>query len=115
MRRHHGRAGSDRAADDLDRGEYGRHDRYPRRSSGGTGEGDQARPVDVVPRYEKDGSARIRDFMASGLNGFESLDEAADAVAAYLPYRSKPRSPEGLKKNLRLRDGRWYWHWIRTS
>ncbi len=67
--------------------------------------------VDVVPRYEKDGSARIRDFMASGLNGFESLDEAADAVAAYLPYRSKPRSPEGLKKNLRLRDGRWYWHW----
>jgi pimeloyl-ACP methyl ester carboxylesterase len=67
--------------------------------------------VDVVPRYEKDGSARIRDFMASGLDGFESLDEAAKAVASYLPYRTKPRSPEGLKKNLRLRDGRWFWHW----
>ena len=67
--------------------------------------------VDVVPRYDKDGSARIRDFMASGVNGFETLEEAADAVAAYLPYRTKPRSPEGLKKNLRLRDGRWYWHW----
>ncbi len=67
--------------------------------------------VDVVPRYEKDGSARIRDFMASGLNGFESLDEAADAVAAYLPHRTKPRSTEGLKKNLRYRDGRWHWHW----
>ena len=67
--------------------------------------------VDVVPRYEKDGSARIRDFMFSGVNGFESLDEAAEAVAAYLPHRTKPRSPEGLKKNLRLRDGRWYWHW----
>jgi pimeloyl-ACP methyl ester carboxylesterase len=67
--------------------------------------------VDVVPRYDKDGSARIRDFMASGMNGFETLDEAADAVAAYLPYRTKPRSPEGLKKNLRRRDGRWYWHW----
>lgn len=67
--------------------------------------------VDVVPRYEKDGSARIRDFMASGLDGFESLDEAAQAVASYLPYRTKPRSPEGLKKNLRLRDGRWFWHW----
>ena len=67
--------------------------------------------VDVVPRYEKDGSARIREFMASGIDGFESLDDAADAVAAYLPYRTKPRSPEGLKKNLRLRDGRWYWHW----
>ena len=67
--------------------------------------------VDVVPRYEKDGSARIREFMASGIDGFESLDEAADAVAAYLPYRTRPRSPEGLKKNLRQRDGRWYWHW----
>jgi pimeloyl-ACP methyl ester carboxylesterase len=67
--------------------------------------------VDVVPRYDKDGSARIRDFMASGVNGFETLEEAADAVAAYLPYRTKPHSPEGLKKNLRLRDGRWYWHW----
>ena len=67
--------------------------------------------VDVVPRYEKDGSARIREFMASGINGFESLEEAADAVAAYLPYRTRPRSPEGLKKNLRRRDGRWYWHW----
>lgn len=67
--------------------------------------------VDVVPRFEKGGSARIRDFMISGLDGFDSLDQAADAVAAYLPYREKPRSPEGLKKNLRLRDGRWYWHW----
>jgi pimeloyl-ACP methyl ester carboxylesterase len=67
--------------------------------------------VDVVPRYEKDGSARIRDFMFSHVHGFESLDEAADAVAAYLPHRTKPRSPEGLKKNLRRRDGRWYWHW----
>ncbi len=67
--------------------------------------------VDVVPRYEKTGSARIRDFMLTNLHGFGSLEEAADAVSAYLPYREKPRSPEGLKKNLRLRDGRWYWHW----
>jgi pimeloyl-ACP methyl ester carboxylesterase len=67
--------------------------------------------VDVVPRFEKHGSARIREFMASGLNGFDSLEDAADAVAAYLPHRSKPRSPEGLKKNLRYRDGRWHWHW----
>lgn len=67
--------------------------------------------VDVVPRYEKSGSARIRDFMFDHVDGFDSLEEAADAVAAYLPHRPKPRSPEGLKKNLRLRDGRWYWHW----
>ena len=67
--------------------------------------------VDVVPRYEKDGSARIRDFMFSHVHGFDSLELAADAVAEYLPHRAKPRSPEGLKKNLRRRDGRWYWHW----
>ncbi len=67
--------------------------------------------VDVVPRFEKNGSARIRDFMFNHVHGFDSLDEAADAVAAYLPHRTKPRSPEGLKKNLRHRDGRWYWHW----
>ena len=67
--------------------------------------------VDVVPRFEKNGSARIREFMFSGLHGFGSLEEAADAVAAYLPHRTRPRSPEGLKKNLRLRGGRWYWHW----
>lgn len=67
--------------------------------------------VDVVPRYEKDGSARIRDFMFSHVHGFESLEDAAEAVAAYLPHRARPRSPEGLKKNLRQRHGRWYWHW----
>jgi pimeloyl-ACP methyl ester carboxylesterase len=67
--------------------------------------------VDVVPRFEKDGSARIREFMFSGVDGFQTLEQAADAISAYLPHRTRPRSPEGLKKNLRLRDGRWYWHW----
>jgi pimeloyl-ACP methyl ester carboxylesterase len=67
--------------------------------------------VDVVPRVEAVGTDRIRDFMSSGMEGFASLDEAADAVAAYLPHRTKPRSPEGLTKNLRERDGRWFWHW----
>src|ERR1700742_3874589 len=32
--------------------------------------------VDVVPRYEKNGSARIRDFMLTNLDGFGSLEEA---------------------------------------
>ena len=67
--------------------------------------------VDVVPRFEKSGSARIRDFMFTNVDGFDSLEEAAEAVSSYLPHRTKPRSPEGLKKNLRRRDGRWYWHW----
>ncbi len=67
--------------------------------------------VDVVPRYEKGGSARIRDFMFNHVHGFDTLEEAADAVADYLPHRTKPRSVAGLKKNLRQRGGRWYWHW----
>jgi pimeloyl-ACP methyl ester carboxylesterase len=67
--------------------------------------------VDVVPRFEKDGSARIRDFMFSNVDGFENLEQAADAIAEYLPHRKRPKNLDGLKKNLRLRDGRWYWHW----
>jgi pimeloyl-ACP methyl ester carboxylesterase len=44
--------------------------------------------------------------------GFASIDEAADAVAKYLPHRPRPSSAEGLRKNLRLHpDGRWRWHW----
>lgn len=67
--------------------------------------------VDVVPRFEKDGSARIRDFMFSNVDGFENLEQAADAIASYLPHRKRPKNLDGLKKNLRFRDGRWFWHW----
>lgn len=67
--------------------------------------------VDIVVRIEPEGVDRIREFMHSAPHGFASLEEAAEAVAAYLPHREKPRSPEGLRKNLRRRDGRWYWHW----
>lgn len=68
--------------------------------------------VDVVTRIEQTGSERIRDFMQSAPDGFTSLEEAADTIAAYLPHRARPRSTQGLKKNLRQHaDGRWYWHW----
>lgn len=67
--------------------------------------------VDVVPRFESAGSHRIRDFMTRHVHGFDTLDEAADAIAAYLPHRTRPRNTEGLTKNLRYRDGRWHWHW----
>src|SRR5690606_30783851 len=69
--------------------------------------------VDITPRVDPDGVARIHTFMrAHAKEGFGSVDEAADAVAAYLPHRPKPKSNEGLKKNLRLSpDGRWRWHW----
>lgn len=68
--------------------------------------------VDVAPRIEQDGGDRILAFMRSRPNGFESIDEAAAAVAEYLPYRSRPTDTRGLEKNLRLGpDGRYRWHW----
>jgi pimeloyl-ACP methyl ester carboxylesterase len=49
---------------------------------------------------------------ANAREGFGSISEAAQAVADYLPQRPRPKSHEGLKKNLRLSpDGRWRWHW----
>jgi pimeloyl-ACP methyl ester carboxylesterase len=49
---------------------------------------------------------------AKAHEGFATIAEAADAVAAYLPHRPRPPSHDGLKKNLRLHpDGRWRWHW----
>ena len=69
--------------------------------------------VDITPRVDNDGVAKIQGFMRAQLReGFGSIAEAADAVAAYLPHRPRPPSHEGLKKNLRLHpDGRWRWHW----
>jgi non-heme chloroperoxidase len=67
--------------------------------------------VDIVPRIEAEGSAAILKFMAGNPDGFASLEEAAAAVAAYLPHRPRPPSNEGLMKNLRSRNGRLYWHW----
>ena len=68
--------------------------------------------VDVAPRIEQDGVRRIGEFMTSNLDGFASLDEVADLIAAYNPHRPRPTDLTGLKKNLRQRDdGRWVWHW----
>jgi pimeloyl-ACP methyl ester carboxylesterase len=69
--------------------------------------------VDITPRVDLGGVAKIQGFMrAHASEGFASIQEAADVVAAYLPHRPRPRSHEGLKKNLRLDpDGRWRWHW----
>jgi pimeloyl-ACP methyl ester carboxylesterase len=68
--------------------------------------------VDVVVRLEREGVERILQFLTAHRDGFSSLEEVADAIAAYNPIRRRRRNLEGLKKNVRLRpDGRWYWHW----
>ena len=68
--------------------------------------------VDIAPRTEPDGVARIKAFMRQKPDGFETLDEVADAIASYQPHRPRPRSLAGLAKNLRQGDdGRYRWHW----
>jgi pimeloyl-ACP methyl ester carboxylesterase len=69
--------------------------------------------VDIVPRSDPVGVAKIMGFMGANLeHGFDNLEAAADAIAAYLPHRPRPSDLSGLRKNLRLgEDGRWRWHW----
>lgn len=67
--------------------------------------------VDITARVELSGANEVIAFMDSAPNGFASLEEAAAAVAAYLPHRPPPKNINGLKRNLRLRNGRYYWHW----
>lgn len=68
--------------------------------------------VDVAHRIESKGTQRIGTFMTDHLDGFDSIEDAADAIAAYNPHRPRPTDLSGLAKNLRLRDdGKWVWHW----
>jgi len=69
--------------------------------------------VDITPRVDPVGVDRIRGFMAAHIeDGFATLGEAADAIAGYLPHRPRPKSLDGLRKNLRRgTDGRYRWHY----
>lgn len=68
--------------------------------------------VDITPKTDPEGVERIISFMQSNPEGFGSLEEAAEAVAGYLPHREKPKDVSGLRKNLRRgEDGRYRWHW----
>jgi pimeloyl-ACP methyl ester carboxylesterase len=67
--------------------------------------------VDVTPTLNREGVNHIFDFMKSNLEeGFENLDEVADVIAK---FTGRPRRNDlsGLEKNLRQKDGRYYWHW----
>ncbi len=68
--------------------------------------------VDIATQMERGGLVRIFEFMRGAPDGFASLDDAAEAVAAYQPHRERPPDTRGLEKNLRRGDdGRWRWHW----
>jgi pimeloyl-ACP methyl ester carboxylesterase len=67
--------------------------------------------VDVAHRFQPRGGGRIVSFMEQHPDGFATLADAAEAVAAYLPHRARPRDTSGLRHNLRHSNGRWRWHW----
>ncbi|MCH2184558.1 alpha/beta hydrolase, partial [Myxococcota bacterium] len=69
--------------------------------------------VDVAHRTSRRGTTRVKSFVdTQGPRGFDSLEEVADAVAAYQTNRARPDDISGLAKNLRIgEDGRYYWHW----
>jgi non-heme chloroperoxidase len=68
--------------------------------------------VDIAPRIDPRGVANINAFMGAKPEGFESLEEVADAIAGYQPHRTRQTNLDGLAKNVRLGDdGRFHWHW----
>lgn len=68
--------------------------------------------VDIATSAQVKGIRRIVDFMTARPDGFASLEEVADAIAAYQPQRRRPTNLDGLAKNVRRgEDGRYRWHW----
>lgn len=67
--------------------------------------------VDIAPKTNPKGGQRIARFMTANQDGFASVEEAADAVSLYMTERPRPRDISGLRRNLRERDGRFFWHW----
>ena len=68
--------------------------------------------VDITPRWEEAGLQRILAFVSAMPQGFDSLEHAAQSIAAYLPQRRRHKSAEELRGLLREgADGRWHWHW----
>jgi pimeloyl-ACP methyl ester carboxylesterase len=68
--------------------------------------------VDITPRWEAAGVERILTFMRAHPQGFASIEEAAAAIALYLPHRAERKSPERLRSMLvPIGNGRLRWHW----
>src|SRR5690606_37355179 len=68
--------------------------------------------VDIAPRIEPEGIDKIQTFMAQKPEGFDSLEEVAQAISNYQPQRARPKTLDGLAKNVRLgADGKYHWHW----
>jgi len=68
--------------------------------------------VDIAPKIATEGVANIHAFMTLKPEGFDSLEEVAEAIHSYQPHRKRKNSLDGLAKNVRLGgDGKYHWHW----
>jgi pimeloyl-ACP methyl ester carboxylesterase len=68
--------------------------------------------LDVTPSIDTTATARIVAFMRSHPEGFESIQEAAGAVAHYQQHRAPQTPSANLERNLRKgAGGRLRWHW----
>ena len=68
--------------------------------------------VDIAPKVEKTGINRIFDFMHQRKDGFDTLEQVAEAITAYQPHRKRSDDLAGLVKNVRqTEDGKFVWHW----
>ena len=73
--------------------------------------------VDITPRWERAGVARIIAFMRAPPDGFASIEEAAESIGDYLPHRrERYRADKGRPERLRqllvpTSNGRLRWHW----
>ena len=68
--------------------------------------------VDIAPRIEPAGVTNINNFMRNKPEGYDSLEDVAEAIGNYQPHRKPPKDLKGLAKNLRLADnGKYRWHW----
>lgn len=68
--------------------------------------------VDIAPRWEPAGVARILAFMGAHPDGFDSYAHASEEIARYLPHRRQRKGETQLRHLLRAgSDGRLRWHW----
>ncbi len=71
--------------------------------------------VDIAPRWQAAGVARMIRFMRDHVDGFASLDAARAAIGRYLAHRTgrdvSATLEDRLKFNLRRSGDRWRWHW----
>ncbi|MBS0431519.1 MAG: alpha/beta fold hydrolase [Proteobacteria bacterium] len=68
--------------------------------------------VDITPRWESAGVARMLGFMRAHPDGFADYEAAIAAIAEYLPQRTRAKRRHELEPLLRRgADDRLRWHW----